>query len=127
MAQRRLFLLMLPVLAATLSQPLLAARMNGFELDNATVPIGLIERGGPPRDGIVALTAPTMVAADAADFLQPTARVLGLVVQGEARAYPVRYLTVHELVNDTYAGKRFTVAMFLLWGSGVPFVANCLL
>ena len=36
-------------------------------------------------------------------------RVLGFVVEGEARAYPVGLLDHHELVNDVFKGKPVTV------------------
>jgi hypothetical protein len=36
-------------------------------------------------------------------------RVIGYVVDGEARAYPTALLDRHELVNDTIAGKPVTV------------------
>lgn len=36
-------------------------------------------------------------------------RVIGYVVDGEARAYPTALLDRHELVNDTIAGKPVTI------------------
>ena len=101
-----------------------AASMNGFDLDNASVPLQKIERGGPPRDGIVALSNPRMLKAAEVDNLSDDARVLGLVVNGSARAYPVRYLTVHEIVNDRVSTQFFTVTYCPLCGSGVAYATN---
>ena len=37
-------------------------------------------------------------------------RVIGVVVEGEARAYPIRIMNRHELVNDTFGDAHLTVA-----------------
>ncbi len=103
--------------------PAVAASMNGFALDNASVPLNKIQRGGPPRDGIVALTGPRMVKAPEAE-IKDDARVLGLIVNGSARAYPVRYLTVHEIVNDSEGEQFYTVTYCPLCGSGVAYATN---
>ncbi len=119
----RLFRLLLATVLVTGNGAAVAASMNGFALDNASVPLDKIERGGPPRDGIVALTGPRMVNAEDAR-LQDDARVLGLIVNGSARAYPVRYLTVHEIVNDREGEQFYTVTYCPLCGSGVAFATN---
>ncbi len=61
-----------------------------------------IMSGGPPRDGIPALTAPKFVAAAAATFMRADEQVLGVFLGGVAKAYPTRILSWHELVNDRY-------------------------
>ncbi|MCH8053011.1 MAG: DUF3179 domain-containing protein [Planctomycetes bacterium] len=38
------------------------------------------------------------------------ARVIGYAVGDDARAYPIRIMNRHELVNDTVGGKPVTVA-----------------
>ncbi|MBW2699149.1 MAG: hypothetical protein JRE70_21885, partial [Deltaproteobacteria bacterium] len=40
-----------------------AKQLNGFDLSNAAIPIEEILPGGPPRDGIPALSHPRFVAA----------------------------------------------------------------
>jgi len=76
-------------------------RSGGFDLRSAVIPVNEIFAGGPPKDGIPALSDPEMLPADAARYLQPTDRVAGVALGGEARAYPLRILTQHEIVNDT--------------------------
>ena len=58
-----------------------------------------------PRDIIPAIRDPKHVSADAANFLQPDSKVLGIVVNGEARAYPISVLESHEMVNDVLGGQ----------------------
>ncbi len=68
------------------------------------VPRTEIREGGPPKDGIPALVNPAFLSAsEAARFLRPKDRVVGVVAGDEARAYPLRILNWHELVNDRVA------------------------
>jgi Protein of unknown function (DUF3179) len=59
--------------------------------------------GGPPRDGIPAIDEPEFVPVAEAT-LPEDERVVGLVVNGDARAYPLRVLIWHEIVNDVVGG-----------------------
>lgn len=66
-----------------------------------TIPIRKIRSGGPPKDGIPALTHPAFLsAAEANRVLQPAEFVLGVAFDGVAKAYPIRILNWHEIVND---------------------------
>lgn len=58
---------------------------------------------GPDR--IPAIDEPEMVRASAADFMQDDELVLGVVRNGEARAYSLWHLDHHEIVNDEMAGE----------------------
>jgi hypothetical protein len=78
--------------------------------------------GGPGRDGIPALENPVVVTAAEADtFLLPTALVLGVVENGEARAYPHNVLWWHEIINDTLGGVPIVVSYCPLTGSGMVY------
>ncbi|MEP6756031.1 MAG: DUF3179 domain-containing (seleno)protein [Chthonomonadales bacterium] len=46
------------------------------------------------------LDNPTMVAASEADYLDDSDYVLAIVVNGEARAYPTRFIWWHHVIND---------------------------
>jgi hypothetical protein len=59
--------------------------------------------GGPPRDGIPALETPAFVPV-AEVTLPEDEPVIGLVMHGDARAYPLRVLIWHEIVNDVVDG-----------------------
>ncbi len=63
-----------------------------------------------PRGAIPAITEPRFVSAAEADaFLAHDEPVLGLVIEGEARAYSLWQLDHHEVVNDRAGGKDFAV------------------
>ena len=81
-----------------------------------------IMSGGPPKDGIPAIDDPTFVAV--ADKPNLTARepVITLEIEGEVpRAYPIRYLTWHEIVNDEVGGIPVAVTFCPLCNSGITF------
>jgi hypothetical protein len=77
-------------------------------------------------NAIPALTEPPMVAADAptTSYLAETDRVLGVVINGEARAYPHNVLWHHEIINDRIDGQWISVSFCPLTGSGVAFDPN---
>lgn len=101
-----------------------AATRNGFVLDGALVAEEEIRQGGPPRDGIPSLDYPEIIAADEARYLREKDRVLGVTIDGVARAYPIRILNYHEIVNDIVAGKGVAVTYCPLCGTGVVFDAE---
>jgi hypothetical protein len=78
--------------------------LSGFKLDNAIVPQEEILAGGPPKDGIPAILEPKFISAAKVDFLSPGDQVIGIELGGQARAYPIRILNLHEVVNDTVNG-----------------------
>ena len=81
----------------------------GFSLDNAIVPSGDILSGGPPKDGIPALLQPKFVSAQKADYMNPGDLIIGVVVAGQSRAYPIKILNWHEVVNDRLDDSAFVV------------------
>lgn len=72
-----------------------------FDVTRRSVPLEEILGGGPPRDGIPALDDPKFVTArEAEKFLGRSERVLGVALDGAAKAYPIKILNWHEIVND---------------------------
>lgn len=62
------------------------------------------------RDAIPAIDEPTFLTAeDAAAEYAPDELVMGVVFEGEARAYSVPHLSGHEIVNDNVAGVKIAV------------------
>jgi len=61
------------------------------------------------------------VTADNASFLRPNDRVLGVESNGVERAYPIRILNYHEIVNDTLGGQPIVITYCPLCGSGMAF------
>ena len=61
--------------------------------------------GGPPKDGIPALDKPSFKRVGNERRIGPREPVITVEIEGaEPRAYPIRYLTWHEIVNDTVGG-----------------------
>ncbi len=77
--------------------------------------------GGVPFEGIPALDRPATVPAERAGYLQDGERVFGVSLKGEQRAYPLRILSWHEMVNDVVGGEPVTLSFCTLCGSGVLF------
>ncbi|MBX9657496.1 MAG: DUF3179 domain-containing protein [Nitrospiraceae bacterium] len=97
---------------------------TSFDLTKHSVPLDQIVDGGPGKDGIPALLTPRFVSAAEATFLQDTDRVLGLTQGAEAKAYPIKILNWHEIVNDVVGGKPVVVTYCPLCGTGIAFDAE---
>ncbi len=100
-----------------------ASSKNGFDVSNASIPTDEILAGGPPKDGIPALSNPKLLGADEASYLQPDDRVIGVELDGVARAYPIAILNWHEIVNDQINNQKYAVTYCPLCGTGVAFHA----
>jgi hypothetical protein len=77
--------------------------------------------GGVPRDGIPAITSPDIISPSEATYMSNNDLVIGVVINGRARAYPVDILNYHEIVNDNLAGRSICVTYCPLTGSGIVF------
>jgi len=99
----------------------LALMVSGFDFSKYSIPLKEILDGGPPKDGIPALYDPEFVSAREANFLQQQDRILGLEINGEAKAYPIKILNWHELVNDHVGGKAVLVSYCPLCGTGMAY------
>ena len=77
--------------------------------------------GGPPPDGIPPLENPAFEPAGEVDWLPEVEPVLALEINGDARAYPLRIMTWHELVNGTVGGVPVTVSYCPLCNSAVAY------
>ena len=77
---------------------------SGFNTENAVVPRHHILSGGPPKDGIPAILEPKFLAPEAASYINDSDQVIGIQIGGVARAYPIKILNWHEVVNDTVNG-----------------------
>ena len=64
-----------------------------------------LQWGGVLRGGIPELNDAETISVADADYMVDDEVVFGAVVNGEARAYPVRILGHHELANDTLGGE----------------------
>lgn len=107
-------------IVATLA-PAPAAEKLGFNLDRATIPLAEIHAGGPPRDGIPSIDRPKFVAASRVKFLAADDMVISFTHGNEIRAYPLRILVWHEIVNDRIGDLAINVSYCPLCGSAMVF------
>lgn len=73
---------------------------------------------------IAALDNPPAVPAAEGDWYPDHRIVFGLVVDGEARAYPLNVMEVHELANDELGGRRISLTYCTLCRSAVAFFVD---
>lgn len=63
-----------------------------------------------PRDAIPSIDEPKFAAVeDAESFMDLDEQVIGLLINGDARAYPLAILSSHEIVNDVVGGEPVAV------------------
>lgn len=80
-----------------------------------------IMSGGPPKDGIPSIDDPKFVALSDVKNMAGSEPVIGFSHNGDARAYPLRVLIWHEIVNDTVGGLPITVTYCPLCNSAIVF------
>lgn len=90
------------------------------DFTKTAVPWTDIVEGGPGKDGIPPIDDPVFVPVDAV-ALDDREPVIGLVLDGVARAYPLRILTWHEIVNDTVAGRPLAITFCPLCNAAIVF------
>ena len=63
-----------------------------------------------PKDAIPSIDNPQFVSGAEADLqYQPDELVLGVEIDGDARAYSIPFLSGHEIVNDEVGGQPIAV------------------
>jgi hypothetical protein len=88
----------------------LAPQVIGLDFSNPTVDPKRIRDGGVVVDGIPAIRFPEVkpVSKDISGLLDDD-YVIAVGVNGQARAYPLKLLNWHGVVNDELGGKRISV------------------
>ncbi|RDH81498.1 MAG: hypothetical protein DIZ80_15575 [endosymbiont of Galathealinum brachiosum] len=101
-----------------LSPGVFSGQYNDFDISTgALVPKSEIHHGGPPRDGIPSIDKPLFIPAAEVNFLSGNDRVIGLITQSGPKAYPIRILNWHEIINDG----DVVVSYCPLCGTGMAF------
>ncbi|MEL6774381.1 MAG: DUF3179 domain-containing protein [Pseudomonadota bacterium] len=117
-------------LAVTLAGAAVAAEVPRFwetewpqtDFTRAEVPFAEIVSAGPPKDGIPAIDAPRFLSVRQASRLHADREpVMSVEIGGEARAYPLRVMIWHGIVNDTVARTPIAVTYCPLCNSGVVY------
>ncbi len=77
--------------------------------------------GGVGVAGIPSLDHPPTMPAAEAGYLKKDELVFGIEIGDQARAYPVRFLSWHEMSNDVVGGEPITLSFCTLCGSGIVY------
>lgn len=81
-----------------------------------------IMSGGPPKDGIPAVDDPSFITVAEESRIPDPEPVITLEIDGQTpRAYPIRYLMWHEIVNDQVGEVPVSVTFCPLCNSGMTF------
>ncbi len=91
------------------------------DFSRATVPLDEIRDDGNFRDTIQPINSPRFQAVSELTAMGPLEPVLSLIINGDARAYPLRLLLWHEIVNDVVGGVPVLVSYCPLCNSGVVY------
>jgi hypothetical protein len=95
-----------------------------YEGAPARVPLTEVVWGGVRVDEIPTLMNPDTIPGVGAEYLGDGELVFGAVVNGEYRAYPLRIMDWHELLNDEIGGEPVVLSYCTLCRSGILFRAR---
>ncbi len=91
------------------------------DFDSRSIELSEIDDDGNTRDSIPPVGAPVYVDADKATDIGPLEPVLSIGINGDFRAYPLRILLWHEIVNEDIGGVPVLISYCPLCNSGVVF------
>ncbi|MCH9052451.1 MAG: DUF3179 domain-containing protein [Proteobacteria bacterium] len=91
------------------------------DFSRSSVDFSEITSGGPPKDGIPPVDDPKFKPVSEVKDLGDDEPVIGLVINGDKRGYPLRILMWHEIVNDTVGGVPVTVTFCPLCNTAIVF------
>ena len=104
------------------SPPRGAASEFTTDFSKHSIPYSEVLSGGPPKDGIPSIDAPTFQSTREADeWLADREPVVFVQVGDDARAYPIQILIWHEIVNDTVGGEPLVVSFCPLCNTAIAF------
>ncbi|MEO1563155.1 MAG: DUF3179 domain-containing protein [Pseudomonadota bacterium] len=104
-----------------LTSPSLWDNVWTTDFEKTSVDFDEIMSGGPGKDGIPAIDNPSFNGIVAEGRLDDQEPVMTVEINGETKAYPIRYLMWHEIVNDTVGGTPVSVTFCPLCNSGIIF------
>ncbi len=94
---------------------------SNTDFSRTSIDFSEILSGGPPKDGIPSIDKPVFAQQSEVSDLADTEPVITVAIDGEARAYPLRVMIWHEIVNDEMAGTPISVTYCPLCNSAVVF------
>jgi hypothetical protein len=105
------------------TDPLFSSFFLGQQ-ETAEISLDEIVWGGVKHNGIPSLRLPKMVGAKNADYLDGDDIVFGIVINGEAKAYPKRILAWHEFFVDKIGDKNIAGVYCTLCGTMIAYDMN---
>ncbi len=100
-------------------------RMQAFfpadRLTPSRIRLDQVQWGGVRVNGIPPLVNPAFLPAAQASYLEDHHVIFGLVIHGDARAYPKRILAWHEMARDTVGGQPICLVYCTLCGTVIPY------
>lgn len=90
------------------------------EVQSRVRPVEMIWRG-IGYDDVLPLNAPKLLDARRGAYLDRDAPVFGVTVNGEHRAYPLRIIEWHEVINDTVGGRSTGITYCPMTGAAVGY------
>ena len=96
---------------------------QGWKTDfsKSSINFNEILSGGPPKDGIPSINDPVFAKPSDNKELAATEPVIQLTINGDTRAYPLRILTWHEIVNDVVGDVPVAVTYCPLCNASIAF------
>jgi len=92
-----------------------------FDTPTSTIRLDEVDWGGVGVNGIPPLDHARVIPATQASYLRDSHVVFGLMVNGEARAYPKRILAWHEMALDRLGNTELTIVYCTLCGTVIPY------
>ena len=84
-----------------------------------SIPASEVFDGGVGQDGIPSINQPNFSSVGDINFLTDDDLVVGVIINGVAKAYPHPILDWHEIVNDEIGGMSVAVTYCPLTGTAV--------
>jgi hypothetical protein len=111
-----------PVIGVLASGPSALDTMVSDEFPDPLIDPAEVISGGPPPDGIPPIDDPVFLdVVDNLELLPGNEPVVSVEINGDARAYPIRAMVWHEIVNDTVGGVPVSVTYCPLCNSAVTY------
>ena len=85
------------------------------------IPQNEVFDGGPGKDGIPAISNPSLVRNSSINYMKNDDLVIGVKFDGEIRGYPHPILDWHEIINDKINDNYFSITYCPLTGSTINY------
>ncbi|MGJ3242611.1 MAG: DUF3179 domain-containing protein [Opitutales bacterium] len=94
--------------------------VESFDLSRSALTCSDFSRGAA-KDAIPSMDRPKFLNVNQVDYLKPGEPVIGVSIGGESRAYPLRLLLGHEVVNDQLGDQFIAVTYCPICGTAMVF------